>query len=362
MLDVLQKERNIPKDMIVSAIEAAILSAFRKKYKKNENIRVKIESDGDVKAYAKKTAVETLADDEMEITLDKARKIDKEAQAGSVVEIEIPAPEDMGRIAAQTAKQVIIQRMREAEKEVSYDEFSKKAGEIVTGIIQQRDQGGYLVNLGRIETILPFSEVPYSENLRPKDRVKLYVVEVNKASKGPVIVLSRSHPNLVKKLFELEIPEIADGVLEIIGVAREAGRRTKIAVQSKDPNVSVVGTCVGHMGARIQNIVKELGNERIDIIEWKDDPKQYISNSISPAKPIKIELDAEKKTASVTVSDSQLSLAIGREGQNVRLASRLTGWNIDIKGENEGKVVPAPEGAKEEVKDAKEEGTGTEKN
>ena len=254
-------------------------------------------------------------------------------------------PKDFGRLAAQTAKQVIMQRIREAEKELSFDEFTKKQGEIVTGTIQQKEYNGYLVNLGRVEPLLPFSEVEPSEPLRPKDRIKVYVTEVSRTSKGPQILISRTNPGLVKKLFELEIPEIADGTLEIKNVVREAGRRTKIAIESKDPNVSVVGTCVGHMGARIQNIVREMGNERIDIIEWRSDPKAFISNALSPAKPVKIELKQEEMSAQVTVPDSQLSLAIGKEGQNVRLASKLTGWKIDIKSDIEKQ--PAPENSAE---------------
>jgi len=335
MLTVIENERGIPKQMLVSAIEAALLSASKKKFiGGGDNLVVRIDEEGNVKVFAQKNIVESPSDEELEISLDEAKKINKEAEIGQQVDIDV-TPKDFGRLAAQTAKQVIMQRIREAEKELSFDEFTKKQGEIVTGTIQQREFNGYLVNLGRVETLLPFSEVDPSEPLRPKDRVKVYVVEVMKNSKGPQILISRTNPGLVKKLFELEIPEIADGVLEIKNVVREAGRRTKIAIESKDHNVSVVGTCVGHMGARIQNIVKELGNERIDIIEWKEDPKAYIANALSPAKPLKIELDKESLTACVTVPDSQLSLAIGKEGQNVRLASKLTGWKIDIKSDIE---------------------------
>ena len=300
MLDVIQRERSLPKEAIVKAIEAALLSACKKKFTFHDNLSVSIEDDGTVHVFAKKTVTEEVADPEQQITLKDAKKIDKAAKEGDEVLQEV-TPDDFGRVAAQTAKQVIIQRIREAEKDVSFEEYSKRQGDIVTAVVQQREYNGYLVNLGRIETILPFSEVPQAENYRPKDRIKLFIVEVGRTLKGPVITVSRSNPGLVKKLFELEVPEIGDSTLEIKNVVREAGRRTKIAIKSNDPNVSVVGTCVGHMGARIQNIVRELGNERIDIIEWKDDPKAYITAALSPAKPSKIELNKEELSAVVVV-------------------------------------------------------------
>ncbi len=344
MLDVIQRERSLPKEAIVKAIEAALLSACKKKFTFHDNLSVSIEDDGTVHVFAKKTVTEEVADPEQQITLKDAKKIDKAAKEGDEVLQEV-TPDDFGRVAAQTAKQVIIQRIREAEKDVSFEEYSKRQGDIVTAVVQQREYNGYLVNLGRIETILPFSEVPQAENYRPKDRIKLFIVEVGRTLKGPVITVSRSNPGLVKKLFELEVPEIGDSTLEIKNVVREAGRRTKIAIKSNDPNVSVVGTCVGHMGARIQNIVRELGNERIDIIEWKDDPKAYITAALSPAKPSKIELNKEELSAVVVVPESQLSLAIGKEGQNVRLASKLTGWKLDIQSETGEKL--SSYGAKE---------------
>ena len=362
MLTVIQNERGISKELLVSAVEAALLSASRKKIPgEGENLTVKIDDEGTVKVFAAKNVVEEPADPELEISLSEAKKLDKSAEIGGQISFDV-TPKDFGRLAAQTAKQVIMQRIREAEKDMSFDEFTKKQGEIVTGTIQQKEYNGYLVNLGRVETLLPFSEVEPSEPLRPKDRIKVYVAEVSRTSKGPHILISRTNPGLVKKLFELEIPEIADGTLEIKNVVREAGRRTKIAIESKDSNVSVVGTCVGHMGARIQNIVREMGNERIDIIEWKADPKAFIANALSPAKPVKIELKQEEQTAIVTVPDSQLSLAIGKEGQNVRLASKLTGWKIDIKSDVEKQ--PAPENVAKnsgEEKNAGKKETSSEK-
>ncbi len=353
MLEVIHKERGIAKEVIISAVEAAIVSASKKRFSTGENLNATIDEEGNVKLFAKKIVTEVVEDEELHISLEEAKKIDNDIEVGAEMVFDV-TPEDLGRLAAQTAKQVIIQRMREAEKDISYDEFVKKQGEIVTAIIQQKEMNGYLLNLGRIETLLPYSEVSPLETLRVRDRIKVFVVEVNKTSKGPVIIVSRSHPGLVKKLFELEVPEISEGVLEIKNVVREAGRKTKISLTSKDANVSVVGTCVGHMGARIQNVVKELGNERIDIIEWKEDPRQYITNALSPARPIKIELNKEDNSALVIVPDSQLSLAIGKEGQNVRLASKLTGWKLDIKTETALK--PVQEGA---IVDDK--GTDTEK-
>jgi len=239
-------------------------------------------------------------------------------------------PADFGRFAAQTAKQVILQRLREAEKEDAFEEYAKKQGELVTGTVQRREYGGYLISLGRLETVLSTSEQIPGESLREKDYVKLYLVETKKTPKGPLVVISRSHPNLVRKLFEMEIPEIKEGILEIKGLAREAGRRTKVAIRSNDPNVGAVGTCVGHMGQRIQNIVRELGPERIDIVEWSENQKVFITNSLSPAKVQKVELNEAEKSAKVWVPEKELSLAIGKEGQNVRLAVKLTGWKIDL--------------------------------
>jgi N utilization substance protein A len=259
-------------------------------------------------------------------------------------------------LAAQTAKQVIIQRIREAEKEETFDEFTKKQGELITGAVQRREYSGYLINLGRIETVLsPAEQIP-GETLRERDRVKLYVVEVKKTPKGPFVVVSRSHPGLIKRLFELEVPELKEGILEIKTIAREAGKRTKVAVFSKDKKVGAVGTCVGHMGQRIQNIVRELGPERVDIIEWSDDPVTFITHSLSPAKVSKVETNKKEMSAKVYVPEKELSLAIGKEGQNVRLAVKLTGWKIDILSEEEAKK----EEVKKKKKKAEEEAKGKE--
>jgi N utilization substance protein A len=308
MMEEVQRERGISKDGLIDAIKAALVSAVKKKFVEGDILECRITDEGEVKIYR------LLEDKEEDVT-----------------------PHDFGRFAAQTAKQVIIQRLREAEKTESFDEFTKKEGELVTGTVQRREYSGYLINLGRLETVLtPQEQIP-GEMLREKDHVKLYVVEVKKTPKGPLVVISRSHPNLIKKLFEMEVPEIKECVLEIKGISREAGKRTKIAIASKDPNVGAVGTCVGHMGQRIQNIIREIGQERIDIVEWSDVTKTYIANALSPAKVQKVELNETDKTAKVWVQEKELSLAIGKEGQNVRLAVKLTGWKIDLVSAEEGK-------------------------
>lgn len=308
MLEEIQRERGIHKEALLEAIRMSILSAAKKRFKDDaESLEVNISDEGEFRILLKKEG-----EKEKDIT-----------------------PKDFGRLAAQTAKQVIIQRIREAEKEETYDEFSKKQGELINGIVQRREYSGYLINLGRLETVLPLSEQIPGETLREKDRIKLYIVETRKTPKGPFVVVSRSHPGLIKKLFEMEVPELKEGILEIKALAREAGRRTKVAVRSNDPKIGAVGTCVGHMGARIQNIVKELGSERVDIIEWSKDPKVFIINALSPAKVSAVEMNQEEMSAKVYLPEKDLSLAIGKEGQNVRLAVKLTGWRIDILSEAE---------------------------
>jgi N utilization substance protein A len=309
MLEEIQRERGIHKEALLDAIRMSLLSAAKKIIKgEDENLEAIISDEGEVKIILK-----------------------KEGQEQDVT------PKDFGRLAAQTAKQVIIQRIREAEKEEVLEEFTKKVGELITGTVQRREFGGYLINIGRLETVLPVSEQIPGEILRDRDRVKLFLVETKKGTKGPMVIVSRAHPGFVKKLFEMEVPEIKDGILEIKGLAREPGKRTKIAVLSHDKNVGAVGTCVGHLGARIQNIVRELGPERVDIIEWSDDPKTFIAHALSPAKVSKIELNPEDNSAKVHVSERDLSLAIGKEGQNVRLAVKLTGWKLDILSEEGAK-------------------------
>lgn len=312
-LEELQRERGIPREALIEAVKASLLSAAKKKFKEEENLEVRMSPDGEFRIILKKEG-----EKEEDIT-----------------------PADFGRLAAQTAKQVIIQRLREAEKEEAYAEFSHKEGELVTGIVQHRETMGYLVNLGRMETILAYQETIPGENFRPRDRVKLYIVETKKTSRGPLVIVSRAHPNLIRKLFEMEVPEIKEGILEIKVLAREAGRRSKVAILSHDKNVGAVGTCIGQMGARIQNIVKELGQERVDVVEWSKDPATFIAHALNPAKSGKVELNEKEMSAKVTVPEKELSLAIGKEGQNVRLAVKLTGWKIDIVPEEGTEVSEA---------------------
>jgi N utilization substance protein A len=352
-LEEIQKERNVDKKVLTDAVAAALLSASKKKLMHAENLEASVDENGNFVIYAKKTVVMKAKDPLLEISKKDAAKLNKKAKVGDEVKIDV-TPSDFGRLAAQTAKQVIIQRIREAEKEGAYEEYIKKQGEILGGIVQRKEMNGYLVNLGKVETLLPFSESIPGENYRPKDRIKVLLVETKKTPKGPVINISRAHPNFLKKLFELEIPEVLNGVIEIKGIVREPGRRAKVAVFSHDKNVKAVGTCIGHMGARIQNIVRELGNERIDVIEWSEDPKTYILNALAPAKILKIEVTGAENVARVIVPESQLSLAIGKEGQNVRLAVKLTGWKIDIISEEGLKAAEAKKEAPE-AKEVKEE-------
>jgi len=371
VLEEIQKERNVDKSVLMEAVAAALLSASKKNLMHAENLESEIQEDGTFRILAKKTVVMKVKDGILEMAKKEAVKINKGAKVGDEIKIDV-TPHDFGRLAAQTAKQVIIQRIREAEKEGAYEEYIKKQGELIGGIVQRKEINGYLINLGKVETLLPFSESIPGENYRPKDRIKVLVVETKKTPKGPIINISRAHPNFLKKLFELEIPEVLNGTIEIKNIAREPGRRSKVAVVSKDKNVGAVGTCIGHMGARIQNIVKELGNERIDVIEYNEDIKTYILNALSPAKILKIEINEAEKVARVIVPEAQLSLAIGREGQNVRLAAKLTGWKIDIASEEGQKKAKEEKEAKEaekvkeaevveeakevkEVKDVKEE-------
>jgi len=352
VLEEIQKERNVDKSVLMEAVAAALLSASKKNLLHAENLESEIQEDGTFRILAKKTVVMKVKDGILEMAKKEAVKINKGAKVGDEIKIDV-TPNDFGRLAAQTAKQVIIQRIREAEKEGAYEEYIKKQGELIGGIVQRKEIYGYLVNLGKVETLLPFSESIPGENYRPKDRIKVLVVETKKTPKGPIISISRAHPNFLKKLFELEIPEVLNGTIEIKSIVREPGRRAKVAVMSHDKNVRAVGTCIGHMGARIQNIVKELGNERIDVIEWNEDIKTYILNALAPAKILKIEINEAENVAHVVVPEAQLSLAIGREGQNVRLAAKLTGWKIDIASEEgqkkakEAKEAKKAEAAKE---------------
>ncbi|MGI6562510.1 MAG: transcription termination factor NusA [Clostridia bacterium] len=334
-LEQIEKEKGISKKVLIEAMQEALLSAYRKNFGNDENISVNIDSQtGRIRVYATKTVVKEVKNSATEVALEQAIKSDPSIVEGDLVQVE-STPERFGRIAAQTAKQVVMQRIREAEKNLIFEEFYSKENDIVTGIIQHADKKNVIVDLGRIEGIMPASEQVPNEKYLFNKRMKFYVLEVKNQSKGPSILLSRSHPSLIKRLFELEVPEIFNGVVEIKSIAREAGSRTKMAVWSHDSNVDPVGACVGQRGIRVQNVVEELNDEKIDILKWSPNPAEYISNSLSPAEVIRVEIFEDEKAARVTVPDHQLSLAIGKEGQNARLAARLTGWKIDIKSESQ---------------------------
>lgn len=331
----LEKEKGIAVDVLLEAIEAALLSAYKRNFGSLQNARVHIDRDtGDYKVYSQRTVVEEVEDDRQEITLEEARSIDPRFNLGDVVENEV-TPRNFGRIAAQTAKQVVVQRIREAERNIIFEEFSNREGDILTGVVQRIENKNVFIELGKTEAILSPSEQMPNEDYRQGSRLKTYIVEVRKTTKGPQILVSRTHPGLLKRLFEMEVPELQDGVVELKSIAREAGYRSKIAVYSKDENVDPVGACVGPKGMRVQNIVNELNGEKIDIVKWNQDPSKYVASSLSPAKVVAVEVWEDEKVARVIVPDYQLSLAIGKEGQNARLAAKLTSWKIDIKSESQ---------------------------
>ena len=335
-LEDLSIEKGINKDYLLDAIETALLTAYKKNFNAEENVKIIIDEEKAViQVFSLREVVEEVFDPAIEISLDEARKINKRAQIGDIVEVEI-TPKDFGRIAAQTAKQVIVQKIREAEREIVFTEYSDRQGEIVSGLIQKVDKNVVIVDLGRLEGIMTANEQIPTETYAVNDKIKAYVVDVQKNSKGvPQMMISRTHPGFVKRLFELEIPEIYEGLIEIKNIVREAGSRTKIAVYSKDMNIDPVGSCVGPRGIRIQNILNELKEEKIDVVEWSEDPVQYIASALSPASVLAVDINQEEMTSKVVVPDSQLSLAIGKDGQNARLAAKLTGWKIDIKSESQ---------------------------
>lgn len=331
----IEKEKGISKDVIFDALESALFSSYRKNFGSSQNVEIEMNKEtGKALVYAIKEVVETVDNEFLEISLDKAKEIDDGYDIGDMARIEI-TPKDFGRIAAQTAKQVVIQRIKDAERDVIFEEFINRENEIVTGMIQRISRNNIFIDLNRTEGILPPVEQIQGENYEQGDRLKLLIVEVKKTTKGPQVILSRSHPGLVKRLFELEVPEINDGIVEIYSLSREAGSRTKIAVFSKDPDVDPLGACVGAKGSRVKAIVDELGGEKIDIVIWSNDISEFIANSLSPSKVVKVEVDEEDKSALVVVPDYQLSLAIGKGGQNARLAAKLTNWKIDIKSESQ---------------------------
>ncbi len=335
-LEELSIEKGINKNYILDAIETALLTAYKRNFNAQENVKIVIDEEkASIKVYSLREVVEEVFDPAIEIELAAAKKINKKAKIGDIVDVEI-TPADFGRISAQTAKQVIIQKLREAEREIVFSEYSDRQGEIVSGIVQRVDKNLVIVDLGRIEGIMTLSEQVPGENYAVNDKIKAYVVEVQKNNKGvPQMIISRTHPGFVRRLFELEIPEIYEGLIEIKNIVREPGSRTKIAVYSKDMNIDPVGSCVGPRGIRIQNILNELREEKIDVVEWSDDPVQYIASALSPATVLAVDIDEENMSSKVVVPDNQLSLAIGKDGQNARLSAKLTGWKIDIKSESQ---------------------------
>ena len=334
-IDDLEKEKGISAEILFDAIEVALITAFKKNFDSNENVRVAMDREsGDIHVYAQRTVVEEVENSDLQISLEDAREISKKYNVGDIVENEV-TPKNFGRIAAQTAKQVVVQRIREAEREATFNQYIGKDGDIVNGLITTQDKRGLVVNIGKTEALILTQELIPGETFKVGDRVKAYITKVEKSLKGPQVFISRTHPGLVKRLFELEVPEIYEVIIEIVSVSREAGSRTKMAVMTKMENIDPVGSCVGPKGTRVQNIINELHGEKIDIIEWSPVPAQYIASALNPAEVLAVDVNEEEKTAKVVVPDNQLSLAIGKEGQNVRLAARLTGFKIDIKSETQ---------------------------
>ncbi|MEG0772315.1 transcription termination factor NusA [Clostridium sp.] len=340
-------EKGISEELLFSTIEDALVAAYKKNFAKSQtkdqNVRVVMNRQtGETHVFSLKEVVEEVYDDVIEISLEDAKEISPRYSLEDIAEIEV-TPRDFGRVAAQAAKQVVIQRIKEAERTIIYDEFITKEYDIITGTVLRKDRGNVFIDLGKLEAVLGPNEQMPGEEYKFNEKLKLYIVEVKKTPKGPQIVVSRTHPGLVKRLFELEVPEIYSGVVEIKSISREAGSRTKIAVHSKDENVDAMGACVGPKGIRVQNIVNELRNEKIDIIKWNKLPEEYIANALSPARILSVTVNEDSKSAKVVVDDNQLSLAIGKEGQNVRLAARLTGWKIDIKSKSQAEKVELAE-------------------
>ena len=330
----LAAEKNLPKEVVFDAVETALASAYKKDALATADVVVKIDPDtGQTRVFTRKTVVEEVEDEENQVTLDEGRRLQPGVMAGDHIDSEIPS-QHSGRVAAQTAKQVVLQRLREAEREVVFEEYSNREGDIVSGEMVRMEGRNVIIDLGKAEALLPASEQVRTEHYRSGQRMKFYVLEVYKAAKGPQVVVSRTHKQLIRRLFELEVPEIFKGIVEIKAIAREGGFRSKVAVWSTQEGVDPVGACVGLRGTRIQNVVNELNGERIDVVLWDPEASRFVAHALSPAQVVKVKMDPDSNTASVVVPDRQLSLAIGKEGQNARLAAKLTGWRIDIKSQS----------------------------
>lgn len=336
-LTALEKQKGISRDVLLEAIEAALVTAYKRNFNQAQNVRVDLNSDiGSMKVYARKDVVEEVEDERLQISLEDAVRVNPAYELGDVVEEEV-TPKDFGRIAAQTAKQVVTQRVREAERGMIYEEYVDREDDIVNGIVERFDARNLYVGLGKVEAVLPSSEQIQEEVYKPHDRIKVYITKVERTSRGPQVFVSRTHPGLLRRLFELEVPEIYEGIVEIKTIAREAGDRSKISVYTNHEEVDPIGSCVGARGARVQSISSELNGEKVDIVEWSEDPVVFVANALSPSKVLDVQVNEEDRSTTVIVPDYQLSLAIGKRGQNARLAAKLTGWKIDIKSETDAR-------------------------
>lgn len=355
--------KGISKEVIVEAIEAALINAYKKNYNQAANVRVDLNLErGTMHLYSRKDVVEEVDDERLQISLEEAKKINPNYEIGDIVEEE-ETPRNFGRIAATTAKQIVTQRFREAERGIVYEEYVDRADDIITGVVERLDPRNIYVGIGKIEAVLPQNEQIPGEVYKPHDRIKVYITKVERTSRGPQVFVSRTHPGLLRRLFELEVPEIFEGTVEIKSIAREAGDRSKISVLAHNEEVDPVGSCVGAKGARVQAIVNELHDEKIDIVEWSEDPVVFVANALSPSQVLDVQVNEEEKSTTVVVPDYQLSLAIGKRGQNARLAAKLTGWKIDIKSETDATelgIYPREEAQTDVYKDTEDEVDHTE--
>ncbi|EGA89537.1 transcription elongation factor NusA [Planococcus donghaensis MPA1U2] len=335
--EVLEKQKGISREVLIEAIEAALVTAYKRNFNQAQNVRVDLNlNTGTMLVYSRKDVVEEVEDERLQISLEDAKVINPAYELGDVVEEEV-TPRNFGRIAAQTAKQVVTQRVREAERGLIFEEFVDRADDIVNGIVERMDARNLYVGLGKVEAVLPQTEQMPNEHYKPHDRIKVYITKVERTTRGPQVFVSRTHPGLLRRLFENEVPEIYDGIVEIKSIAREAGDRSKISVFAHRDDIDPVGSCVGSKGGRVQTIVNELSGEKIDIVEWSEEPVIFVANALSPSKVLDVQVNEEAKSTTVVVPDYQLSLAIGKRGQNARLAAKLTGWKIDIKSETDAR-------------------------
>ena len=352
-LTALEKQKGISREVLLEAIEAALVTAYKRNFNQAQNVRVDLNSDsGSMKVYARKDVVEEVEDERLQISLEDAQVINPAYELEDVVEEEV-TPKDFGRIAAQTAKQVVTQRVREAERGMIYDEYVDREDDIVNGIVERLDARNLYVSLGKVEAVLPLGEQIQTETYKPHDRIKVYITKVERTSRGPQVFVSRTHPGLLRRLFELEVPEIYEGIVEVKTIAREAGDRSKMSVYTNNEEVDAIGSCVGARGARVQSISDELNGEKVDIVEWSEDPVVFVANALNPSKVLDVQVNEEARSTTVVVPDYQLSLAIGKRGQNARLAAKLTGWKIDIKSEEDARElgIYPPAQSEEQVDD-----------